>query len=395
MKYTPLSFDVNLTEGFAFAVDSLFATLCKLHDQRDARGLRYALVTMLVFVILAKLSGEDHLRGIAQWVELRKEALAEALCLAKPQAPHATTYSRVLKNALEVEELEQVVSEFFAAQPGAGQSLVINLDGKTLRGTIPAGKTHGVHLLAAYLPEEGWVLLQVRVQQQENEIPAALRVVKALDLRGKIVTGDALLAQRELSAEIVEGGGHFLWMIKENQPQTLKDIQALFGPEPCTPGFSPCRKDFRTSKTVGKGHGRLEKRTLTASSMLKGYVNWPYAQQVLRLERRFVRIRDGKVMEEVHYGLTSLPDTEASAAQLLAYTRAHWGIENGLHYRRDDSLHEDRCCVRGKGAHAMAVINNLVLGLLRHRSLETVPDARRYYQANLYEAVGLVLLSPP
>jgi predicted transposase YbfD/YdcC len=395
MKYTPLSFDVNLTEGFAFAVDSLFARLCKLHDQRDARGLRYALVTVLVFVILAKLSGEDHLRGIAQWVELRKEALAEALCLAKPQAPHATTYSRVLKKALEVEELEQVVREFFAAQPGAGQSLVINLDGKTLRGTIPAGKTHGVHLLAAYLPEEGWVLLQVRVQQQENEIPAALRVVKVLDLRGKIVTGDALLAQRELSAEIVEGGGHFLWMIKENQPQTLKDIQALFGPESCTPGFSPCRKDFRTSKTVGKGHGRLETRTLTASSMLKGYVNWPYAQQVFRLERRFVRIRDGKVMEEVHYGLTSLPDTEASAAQLLAYTRAHWGIENGLHYRRDDSLHEDRCCVRGRGAHAMAVINNLVLGLLRHRSLETVPDARRYYQANLHEAVGLVLLSPP
>ena len=395
MKYTPLSFDVNLTEGFAFAVDSLFATLCKLHDQRDARGLRYALVTVLVFMILAKLSGEDHLRGIAQWVELRKEALAEALCLAKPQAPHATTYSRVLKKALEVEELEQVVSEFFAAQPGAGQSLVINLDGKTLRGTIPAGKTHGVHLLAAYLPQEGWVLLQVRVQQQENEIPAALRVVKALDLRGKIVTGDALLAQRELSAEIVEGGGHFLWMIKENQPQTLKDIQALFGPESCTPGFSPCHKDFRTSKTVGKGHGRLETRTLTASSMLKGYVNWPYAQQVFRLERRFVRIRDGKVMEEVHYGLTSLPDTEVSAAHLRAYTRAHWGIENGLHYRRDDSLHEDRCCVRAKGAHAMAVINNLVLGLLRHRSLETVPDARRYYQANLHEAVGLVLLSPP
>ena len=394
MKYTPLSFDVNLTEGFAFAVDSLFAALCKLHDQRDARGLRYALVTVLVFVILAKLSGEDHLRGIAQWVELRKEALAEALCLAKPQAPHATTYSRVLKNAVEVEELEQVVREFFAAQPGAGQSQVINLDSKTLRGTIPAGKTHGVHLLAAYLPEEGWVLLQVRVQQQENEIPAALRVVKALDLRGKIVTGDALLAQRELSTEIVERGGHFLWTIKENQPQTLKDIQALFGPESCTPGFSPCRKDFRTSKTVGKGHGRLETRSLTASSMLTGYVNWPYAQQVFRLERRFVRIRDGKVMEKVHYGLTSLPETEASAAQLLAYSRAHWGIENGLHYRRDDSLHEDRCCIRGRGAHAMAVINNLVLGLLRHRSLETVPDARRYYAANLHQAVGLVLLSP-
>lgn len=395
MKYRPLSFDVNLTKGFAFAVDSLFAALCKLHDRRDARGLRYALVTVLVFVVLAKLSGEDHLRGIAQWVRLRKEALAKALCLAKPQAPHATTYSRILKNALEVEELEQVVSEFFASQPGAGQSVVISLDGKTLRGTIPAGKSHGVHLLAAYLPEEGWVLLQLRVQQQENEIPAALRAVKVLDLRGKIVTGDALLAQRGLSTEIVRGGGHYIWTIKENQPQALKDIQALFGPESCTPGFSPCRKDFRTCRTVGKGHGRLEKRTLTASSMLRGYVDWPYAQQVFRLERRFVRIRDGKVMEEVNYGLTSLPETQAGASQLLHYCRSHWGIENGLHYRRDDSLHEDRCCVRDRGAHAMAVINNLVLGLLRHRFVETVPDARRYYDANLHQAVALILRSPP
>jgi len=395
MKYTPLSFDVNLTEGFAFEMDSLFAVLCELHDQRDARGLRYALVTVLVFVILSKLSGEDSLRGIAQWVELRKEALAQALCLVEPQAPHATTYSRILKDAVEVEELEQVVREFFTVQPGAGQSVVISLDGKTIRGTIPAGKSHGVHLLAAYLPEEGWVLLQVRVEQQENEIPAALRVVKALDLRGKIVTGDALLAQRELSTAIVEKGGHYIWTIKENQPQTLKDIQALFGPESCTPGFSPCHKDFRGSSTVGKGHGRLEKRTLTASSMLSEYVDWPYVQQVFRLERHFVRLRDGKVMEEVTYGVTSLPDTQASAAQLLSYSRTHWGIENGLHYRRDDSLHEDRCCVRDRGAQAMAVINNLILGLLRHCSFETVPDARRYYDANLDQAVALILQSPP
>ena len=129
--------------------------------------------------------------------------------------------------------------------------------------------------------------------------------------------------------------------------------------------------------------------------MLSEYVDWPYVQQVFRLERHFVRIRDGKVMEEVTYGVTSLPDTQASAAQLLSSSRTHWGIENGLHYRRDDSLHEDRCCVRGRGAHAIAVINNLVLGLLRHCSFETVPDARRYYNANLDQAVDLILQSPP
>jgi predicted transposase YbfD/YdcC len=395
MKYTPLSFEVNLREGFCFAVDSLFAALCELHDLRDARGVRYALVTVLVFITLAKLAGEDHLRGIAQWVRLRREALATALSLAKPQAPDATTYSRVLNRAVEVTELERVVSRFFAELPGAGESILLNLDGKTLRGTIPAGRSQGLHLLGAYLPEEGWVLIQLKVEQQENEIPAAMRIVQCLDLRNKIVTGDALLTQRELSAQIVEAGGEYVWTVKDNQPQLEQDIATLFAPESCAPGFSPCQKDFATATTCGKGHGRLEQRALTASSMLQGYAKWPYAAQVFRLERRSVRIRDGLRMEKVTYGVTSLTAEEASPARLLQLVRGHWGIENKLHYRRDDTLHEDRCTLKGQGAQAMAVINNLVLGLLHRSGVVNVPDARRYYEANLQEAVALVLQSPP
>jgi predicted transposase YbfD/YdcC len=395
MKYTPLSFDVNLRpEGVLVDLNSLFGALAGLHDRRDARGLRYALVTVLVFIVLAKLCGEDHLRGIADWVSLRKERLAEALGLAKPQAPHATTYSRVLNRAVDVEELEVVVGRFFASQPKAGRSVVVNLDGKTLRGTIPAGKSKGLHLLAAYLPAEGWVMLQVEVDRKESEIPAASRVVRCLDLRGKIVTGDAMLAQRELSAQITEGGGEYVWTVKENQDRLLEDIELLFSPESCVPGFSPSHKDFRTATTREKGHGRLERRRLTASSQLTGYLSWPHAEQVFRLERRFVRISDGKVMEETTYGVTSLTKEQAGPDRLLQLKRAHWGIENGLHYRRDETLREDRCRLTGQGAHAMAVLNNLVLGLLRRREHETLPDARRYYAAHLEDAVALVLRSP-
>jgi predicted transposase YbfD/YdcC len=395
MKYTPLSIDVNLRpEGFVVDLDSLFAALATLPDRRDARGLRYALVTVLVYLVLAKLAGEDHLRGIAQWVALRQEALASVLGLAKPQAPHATTYSRVLRHAVDIEDLERVTRDFFANQPKAGQSVVLNLDGKTLRGTIPAGKTQGVHLLAAYLPEEGWVLFQVEVNSWENEIPAAMRILRQLDLRGKIVTGDALLAQRELSTHTVEAGGHFVWTIKGNQGRTQDDIELLFAPESCVPGFSPSHKDFRTATTRDKGHGRLERRTLTASSLLKDYVNWPYAEQVFRIERRFLRLRDGKLMEEVKYGVTSLTAAQASPERLLELVRAHWSIENGLHYRRDETFREDRCRLTGQGARAMAVLNNLVLGLLRRRGVDNVPDARRYYAANLEEAAALILRSP-
>ena len=395
MKYTPLAFDVNLRpEGVVIDPDSLFAALSTLQDQRDARGLRYALVTVLVFIVLAKLCGEDHLRGIAQWVELRKDALAEALGLVKPQAPHATTYSRVLKKAIDIDAFEQTVRDFFGQQPKAGKSTLINLDGKTMRATIPEGKTKGVHLLSAYLPEEGWVLYQVEVGSHENEIPAAKRVVKQLDLRGKVVTGDALLAQRDLSTAIVEGEGDYVWTVKGNQEGLKRDIETLFEPEPCSGGFSPCHKDFQTVVRPGKGHGRLERRTLTGSSMLKDYLRWPYCEQVFRLERHFERISDGKIFDEVSYGVTSLTREEADAVRLLAIVRGHWSIENKLHFRRDDTLREDRCRLKGQGAQAMAVMNNLVLGLLRKTSFETLPDARRYYAANLPAAVALVLRSP-
>ena len=149
------------------------------------------------------------------------------------------------------------------------------------------------------------------MERQENEIPAAIRMVQCLDLRNKIITGDALLAQRGLSAQIAERGGEYVWTVKENQPQLQQDIAASFGPESCTPAFSPCQKDFAMATSREKGHGRLEQRTLTTSSMLQGYVNWPYAQQVFRLERRFVRASDGLVMEETTYSVTSLTAQKA------------------------------------------------------------------------------------
>lgn len=379
-------------EGLVFDVGSLIAALMGLKDLRDARGLRYALVTVLVFVILAKLSGEDGPRGIAQWVKERPEELAAALGLAKRQAPCYTTYGRILGHAVEVTQFEQVVRTFFAALPGAGQTVLIALDGKTLRGTIPFGATQGVHLLAAYFPEEGLVFAQVEVGPKENEIPATPRVLDMLDLRGKIVTADALLTQRKVSIQIVEAGGAYVLPVKENQPELLADLQTLFTPEPCIKGFSPATKDFRTETKVEKGHGRIEKRTLTASCELKGYVTWPYAEQVFKLERECKQVNTGKVTHEVVYGITSLTAQEAGAKRLLEITRSHWGIESGLHYRRDVTLHEDRCRVRtGQAPHVMAVINNLVLGLFARLGYTSAPEARRHLDAHLDEAVNLIL----
>ena len=208
------------------------------------------------------------------------------------------------------------------------------------------------------------------------------------------MTGDALLTQRELSIQIVEGGGSYVWPVKENQGRLKEDIEVLFAPESCVPGFRPSHKDFQTATERDKGHGRLAQRTLTTSSLLKGYLDWPHAEQVFRLERRFLRLQDGKRIKDTTYGVTNLTEADASPERLLYLTRAHWGIENGLHYRRDETLREDRCRLKGQGARVMATINNLILGLLRNHGTDYLPDARRYYAAHFEEAVALVTRSP-
>lgn len=396
-QYTPLAFEINLSsEGGVFELGSLFEALCTLHDQRDARGLRYRLVTVLVFTLLAKLAGHDHLRGIAQWVRQHAVQLATFLALAHVQAPHATTFSRILGQAVQPEEFQQVARQFFTQPAPAGTRVQIALDGKTMRGTIPAGHTRGVHLLAAFLPDEGWVLYQIEVGSKENEIPAAGRVVKCLDLRDKIITGDALLAQRELSLQITQAGGDYVWIIKDNQPETHQDLVRLFAPEPVVKGFSPAsHDDFRTAQTVDKGHGRIERRTITVSSALRGYLNWPGVEQVFQVERHFTRVADGHITHEVVYGVTSLTASAVSPRQLLTIIRKHWQIENGLHYRRDDTLKEDRCTLRtGHAAEMMALVNNVVLGLLLRRGVTNVPDVRRDYADDPQQALNLILRRP-
>ena len=419
-EYSPAEVDVNAASspgpsdapgldapGFLADLGSLYDFLSRLEDRRDSRGIRYRLVHVLVFVALAKLAGEDRLTGISEWVSHRKEALAKALGLPCPQAPHRTTYSRILGETLEVAELEGALGRFFnggtadggtadggTADGGTagGQLVQVAIDGKTLRGSIPAGRTRGVHLMAAYVPREGVVLAQIEVDGKENEIRAAPRLLEAIDLRGKVITADAMLAQRQLSAQVVEAGGEYVWTVKKNQPQLREDIATFFqGGLAGETGASDSGSATFSAIFMNKGHGRIEKRVLTASDGLNDYLDWPGAQQVFQLERRCEYIQEGKTTCETAYGITSLGTDQVSPQRLLEIVRTHWEVENGLHYRRDETLREDWCHLRlGHTQRMMAAINNLVLGLLLRRGVRNVPQQRRRYAARWNEALKLI-----
>jgi hypothetical protein len=134
------------------------------------------------------------------------------------------------------------------------------------------------------------VLRQIAVDGQENEIRAAARVLEKLDLQGKIVTGDALLAQRALSRQVVAAGGNYIWTVKDNQPTLRADIAELFEPPtPLAKGFNTGPTDFRRAQTINTGHDRIETRRLTASSLPGGLHDWPGLAQIFRLERTTLR----------------------------------------------------------------------------------------------------------
>jgi predicted transposase YbfD/YdcC len=391
---TPDADSAGWETGFVADLDSLAAYFERLPDHRCARGKRYQLAQICILAVLAKLSGEDHPLGMAQWAQWRQSVLGPLLGLPK-RLPCHNTYRRVLGDGIRVTDLTQHVSAFLQQRPGAGQSVLITFDGKALRGTIPTGQSQGVHLLAAYVPAEGIVLMQVAVANKENEIVAAPRLLAHLDLRGKILIGDAMHTQRDLSIQILTAGGDFIWLVKENQPTLREDIEAGFKPESHIKGFSPLVTDFQTARTVDKGHGRHEERTLTTSSLFNEYLDWPGVAQVFKLERRTVRLVTGEVRHEVVYGLTSLSANAAPPKRLLRLVRQYWGIENGLHYRRDKSLHEDSLRMSNPNlAHNMATLNNLIVGLVLTSGWRYVPEARRYYASNLSAALALVLQTP-
>lgn len=379
-------------ESVVFDLGSLYAYLQSVQDRRKPRGLRYSLVSLLVLVVMAKLCGEDQPCGMAEWAKHRKDLLSEWLQLKRKQMPHHSTYRRILGEIVSVEELEQVNRLFLSKQKYFGRQVLMCIDGKVVRGTLNDSQ-NGTHLLAAYLPNEGIVLMQVALPFHGSEIAAAPQVLKSIDLREKVVMGDALHTQREVSIQIVEAGGEYIWLAKGNQPQMEEDIRLWFEPDlDPIPGMAYPPKDFETAQSVNKGHGRLEQRRLTVSSQLKDFLDWPYLEQVFKLERRFTSLKTGEIQEQTSYGFTSLSRDEITPKQLLNMIRSYWGIENGLHYRRDVTFHEDQTrMTKGRMGQAMACLNNLVLGILLNKlRYRYVPAARRYFNAYPHHAFALI-----
>jgi hypothetical protein len=156
--------------------------------------------------------------------------------------------------------------------------------------------------------------------KRTNEIKMAIPLLEVIDIRGKDVTADAMLAQRELADHIVGRGGHYHFTVKGNQAETLEDLALYFQDR----GKRPPDYVERTPPD----HGRIETRQIWTSSELNDYLRFPQVGQAFVVERHSIEKRTGEVSAEIAYGITSRPPQQANAQRLLKVNRGHWVIEN-------------------------------------------------------------------
>lgn len=216
------------------------STLCEvlatLPDPRSRHGRVHPLPAVMGLVVLAMLLGRKSLQGIARFGRQHGTPLAHALGFRRGKTPTASTLSRTLRR-FDAQQLETIMSQWIRERIEPRTFEQISIDGKTLRGSRD-GDIPGQHLVAAYVPAVEAVLAQIRVDSKTNEHKAALVLLGILPLQGKVVVGDAMFCQRDLAEQVIDQGGDYLLVVKDNQPGLETDIRAGFAFEHAARGIA-------------------------------------------------------------------------------------------------------------------------------------------------------------
>lgn len=365
-------------------ISSIASIFAEMVDQRKPKGIRYHFQSLLILLSLSKLCFQDTPSEIADWISNRSDLLKEKLGLEWKKMPSQSTWQRLISQNIDAADFDEKVGKYFQSL-SRGERQLFNLDGKVVCGTRAKETNKQLHLLALQEAETNSVIEQTEVLEGENEISGAKRLLEKAVLENKIVSGDAIFAQKELSKKVVGKGGEYLWKLRANQGGIYQMAKEHFE--------KTADKYALQAVSLEKGHGRIDEREILTSFRIAGEIEFPYLEQVFRITRKSEEVKTGKRSKQTMYGITSLPVEEFGAAELLDLTRKHWGIENGLHYRRDVTFKEDEVRQTSqKGGRVLATLNNLTIGVLRKLGWQNIAKARRYFNAQIDEALNLIML---
>lgn len=336
----------------------------QISDPRRPRGIRHGLTAVLTVVLFAVLAGAKNFREAGDRAADLPALLLDAAGTRRDPVtglhvpPSGSTIRRVVEG-IDADAADRLVCTWIAGRTqlvadGEGEDcgrFGLSLDGKTVRHS--GGLSQNVKLFSAMLHHQAVVIAQIRVPDETNEITQVESLLDGVPLAGAVVTGDAAHAQSATAAHLVERDADYVLTVKANQPGLLRAIADRFA----DPALAD-HLEFDTS------HGRRVYRQIWTAPA--DGVGFPGAAQVFRIRRDVFDALGQRISKEVVHGITSLHVEQATAEAVAQYVREHWGIENKIHWVRDAVFDEDaQHAYLGSSAHAMAMIRNLAIALIR------------------------------
>lgn len=329
-----------------------------IEDPRGAScNFKHPLTTILFITVICSLCGADD------WELIVVQARAMTAWLAKfvdvsNGIPSVRTFKRVFE-ALSPLQLNRMLIEATSLCREKKNADVVSFDGKTMRGTsvIERG-LKAIHMLNAWSHDNGICIGHVKVDDKSNEITALPQLMQVLDLKGTIITADALNTQKEIAAQAIIQGADYVLPVKGNHPTLLEELQLLFK------DAIQCQfRGFDADEyiTIEKAHGRIEKRTYFSidASELPSTTEWSNLKSAGMVIRE--RTIKDKTSIEVQYYISSC---EIDAKLLEKASRGHWGVES-LHWVLDVVFREDKLRYRDRiGAQNLAAVRKMILSAL-------------------------------
>ena len=332
-----------------------------LTDPRVERTREHLLDDIFFIAISSILCGADGWNDMEEFGKAKQDWLETFLALPGGIPSH-DTFNRVF-SALDPNELENCFLDWTRSVADLCEHEVIAIDGKAIRGSGDAGKKSIVHMVSAWADQNHIVLGQTKVCEKSNEITAIPRLLELLVIKGCIVTIDAMGCQKEIASKIIEKQADYLLALKGNQGQLLEQVEDSFR-------FMPVA-DF--DEQIDAGHGRVETRRCTVISdlsMIEVKQEWASLQSLVKIEsERYIK-STSKTEKETRFYISSLP---ADAKLSNRSVRAHWGIENSLHWVLDVGFNEDASRKRtGFAAQNYSLLNRIALNLLKNEKTTKV-----------------------
>ena len=313
-----------------------------IEDERDQYTIKHRLIDVLKLVMISILCGMDELDKMIDYGNSKKEFLEKEFDIKS--IPSKSTLTRIMM---------MIDSKWLGLSiVGIVQSLInekhtqIMLDGKAIKSTDAIKSIEKMMNIVTAYTNTGISLLQKTVEDKTNEIPAVKELIEMLDVKGMIITADAMHCQKETAKAIVENGGDYVLQLKSNQKNFYEDVYAMFDDKYIDESDKRC--EYEIYKVQEKGHGRIETRTcyvLNEIAFFTDYLaTWKGSKKIFAVVREVEK--DGKVTKETSCYLSSKNTT---AEKLLEYTRNHWKIES-MHHILDVTFDEDRCKLLSKRA---------------------------------------------